>query len=495
VKSEGKPETRRALFFSSFWFLISLFTLHSSLFFLACASGPGQPTNPVTPQQEVPSEISTITIPIRTTLAPLLPQIESQVPKSMQKLNDYELDPSKGYGLKYRVARDPIVLNMAGSGLHATVTVRYQLEGCRRTTKPFSHETTMWPCLSCGFGEPMREALIAIDSHLEWDASWRLRSKTRARPVEFPNHCSVTFANIDISDWKLGPLVNEQLRDLTKTIDANTPKVTNLRPNAEQIWSALQSPLEVAPKTWLVLEPLDLAVAPLTGSGLNVQSALTLHARTRLVIGQRPTVTATRLPPLHVETSNGGGIRVPFSIELPYAEASRIITEQFGAKRYKVGGGELALDHLTLTPARDGRLTIEAGIDFHGGRLKKYQGLVYLEGTPQFDAETRRMKIVDIDYSIDPRRHNPFVRTADRLAHDSVRKAIAEAASWSMASELERIRGEIEKAITRPLGKGITLHGKVESIEPGSLTIATDRITIHALATGAADIEALEWVR
>ncbi len=103
------------------------------------------------------------------------------------------------------------------------------------------------------------------------------------------------------------------------------------------------------------------------------------------------------------------------------------------------------------------------------------------------------MKIADIDYAIDPRRHNPFVRTADRLAHDSVRKAIAEAASWSMAGELERIRGEIEKAITRPLGKGITLHGKVESIEPGSMTIATDRITIHALATGAADIEALEW--
>ena len=209
------------------------------VFLAACATTPTQPTNPNQPLAQLPSEISTITIPIRTTLAPLLPQLEAQVPKSMQKLDDYELDPSKGYGLKYRVTRDPIVLNMAGTGLHATLTVRYQLEGCRRTTKPFSSETTMWPCISCGFGEPMREALISIDSHLEWDASWRLRSKTTARPVEFPNRCTVTFASIDISDWKLGPLVNEQLRDLTKTIDANTPKVTNLKPNAEQIWSAL----------------------------------------------------------------------------------------------------------------------------------------------------------------------------------------------------------------------------------------------------------------
>src|SRR5260221_2184294 len=268
---------------------------HSALIVLmtACASGPNQPATQATAQTQVPSEISTITIPIRSTLAPLLPQLEAQVPKSMQKLDDYELDPSKQYGLKYRVARDPIVLNMLGRGLHATLTLKYQLEGCRRTTKPFGGQTTMWPCVSCGFGEPMREALIAIDTHLEWDATWRLRSKTSARPVEFPNRCQVTFANIDISDWKLGPLVNEQLRDLTKTIDANTPKVPNLKPNAEQTQPALRTPLEVAPKTWLVLEPLDLAGAPLTGSGLNVQSALTLRARTRLVIGHAPAVTAS----------------------------------------------------------------------------------------------------------------------------------------------------------------------------------------------------------
>jgi hypothetical protein len=422
-----------------------------------------------------------------------VPQLEAQVPKTMQKLDGYELDPTKQYGLKYKVTRDPIVLNMAGTGLHATVTVRYQLEGCRRTTKPFHAETTMWPCVSCGFGEPMREAFIAIDSHLEWDASWRLRSKTTARPVEFPNRCTVTFANIDISDWKLGPLVNEQLHELTKTIDANTPKVTNLKPNADQIWSALQTPLEVAPKTWLVLEPVDLAVAPLTGSGLRVQSALTLRARTRLIIGDKPSIPPARLPALRVETPNGGGIRVPFAIELPYAEANRILTEQFGKKKYKVGGAELGLEDVTLSPARDGRLMITATIDFHGGRLKNYHGLVYLEGTPQFDAATRKLTLTSVDYSIDPKRHNPFVRTADRLAHDSVRKAIAESASWSIAGELERIRGEIDKAITRPLAKNITLHGKIDSIEPQDVLLGNDRIVIHALATGSAEVEATSW--
>ncbi len=74
-----------------------------------------------------------------------------------------------------------------------------------------------------------------------------------------------------------------------------------------------------------------------------------------------------------------------------------------------------------------------------------------------------------------------------------MRKAIAESASWSIAGELERIRGEIDKAITRPLAKNIALRGHVESIEPQGVTIGSDRIVIHALATGSGEVEAKAW--
>src|ERR1700682_1886471 len=69
-------------------------SLHSAFFLIlltACSSTtPQQPSAPAH-QQTPASELSTITIPIRSTLAPLLPQLEAQVPKSMQKLDGYEL--------------------------------------------------------------------------------------------------------------------------------------------------------------------------------------------------------------------------------------------------------------------------------------------------------------------------------------------------------------------------------------------------------------------
>lgn len=431
-------------------------------------------------------EVSTIVIPIRTSLAPLLPQLESQVPKGLAKTDAYELDPQKQFGLKYRVARDPITLTVVGSGIHAMTTVHYSLEGCRRTQKPFSGEIVMWPCISCGFGEPMRDAWISLSSHLTWDANWRLHSTTRAQPVDFSsNRCQVTFVNIDITDWKIGPIVNEQLRQAVKTIDANTPRLTNIRPAAAQVWSALQAPVAIAPRTWLVMEPLDVALGPISGSGLSLTSMLTLRARTRVVVGEQPPVTPKPLPPLRLDQAANDGIRIPFDVELPYAEANRLMAENFAKQTYE----GVAVDSIRLGPAAGGRVSLELSVRYHASFLKRYSGLVFLEGTPLFDPATRTVSLQNLDYSLDPRRKNPFIRIADRVAHEKLRATLAKAAHWSMAPQVDSIRAEIARAVTRPLAPGVMMRGNLGTIEPAAVSLDANGIVVHALATGNAEVE------
>lgn len=438
-----------------------------------------------TPPPPAP-EFSTIVIPIRTSLAPILPQLETQVPKSLSKTDAYELDPQKQFGMRYKVVRDPITLNVLGSGIHAMTTVHYALEGCRRTQKPFSGEIVMWPCISCGFGEPMRDAWISLSSHLEWDANWRLRSVTRAQPVDFSaNRCQVTFANIDITDWKIGPIVNEQLRQAVKTIDANTPRLTNIRPAAAQVWSALQTPIAIGPRTWLVMDPADVALGPIAGSGLSLTSALTLRARTRVVVGERPPVTPKPLPVLRVSQAANEGIRIPFDVELSYEEANRLMTENFAKQTYE----GVAVDSIRLGPAADGRVSIELNINYRASFLKRYSGLVFLEGTPLFDAATRTVSLQKLDYSLDPRRRNPFLRIADRMAHDKLRATLSNSAHWSVAPRIDSLRDEITRAVTRPLAPGVMMRGHVDAIELGSLVLDANGIIIHALATGSAEVD------
>lgn len=459
---------------------LSAFCLLHSAFACAAASPPPQ-WHPSTALPPPPAEESVIEIPIQASLAPLAAEVERQVPKKMEKLDGYEMDPQNRFGLKYKVERDPVNVFMQNYGLHAVTTVRFALEGCVRSTR-------MWPCVSCGFSEPLREARIVIDSRLEWDAQWRIRSITKPRPVEFPRPCTITLLNIDLSAWKIGPLVDQQLREVAKTIDRDAPKLTGIRPVAQEVWTSLQTPAELAPRTWLVFEPVDVALAPLRGSGQTITSTLTLRARTRVVVGDKPAVTPRPLPALRVAQPAGGGIRVPLDIELPYAEAGRLLTEQFGKQTYRIEGHDLIVDTIQIGPAANGKMSVAVNLDYRGGTLRNYRGLVRLEGTPAFDPATSTVSLPDLDYALEKRR-NPFLRTVERAVHDTLRARLRENARWPVAAELASVRTQIEKAMSQTLARGVTMRGSVQSLQPLRAVPHAAGITVRVMATGTAVVE------
>src|SRR5205085_348232 len=98
----------------------------------------------------------------------------------------------------------------------------------------------------------------------------------------------------------------------------------------------------------------DVAMAPVVGAGLNVSSAIVLRARTRVVVGDRPVMTTKALPPLRTVRDAASGIRVPFDVELPYDEASRLLTENFGKRKYQ----DLTVDTIRLLPGSAGKLGV-----------------------------------------------------------------------------------------------------------------------------------------
>jgi len=160
-------------------------------------------------------------------------------------------------------------------------------------------------------------------------------------------------------------------------------------------------------------------------------------------------LAAKPLPPLHVARDASAGVRVPFDVELTWDEASRLLTESFGGKSYD----NVHLDSLRLAPGADGKVRVEAQIDYRGGGLKKYHGLVLLDGTPRFDVATNALALDAVDYALDPHRHNPFLRIGDRVAHDALRQRLAQTARWSLAAQIADVRRAIETATTRPLAR------------------------------------------
>lgn len=438
---------------------------------VALATGAAAATTP-----PPPPEWSTIVVPIHSTLAPLLPEIEKSVPR---KFADKLLE--RGFDIRYDIVRDPIALKMIGAGLHTTTTARYALEACRGRA-----------CISCGFTGKRPAAAIALHSHLDWDAQWRLRSTTKARPVDFLEPCEITPLRVD-ADRFIAPVVNAQLRDLTRSIDQEVAKATNLKPEATRIWTALQAPVEIHPRTWLVLEPAEVALGPIRGNGLAVTSTLALRARTRVVVGNRPAVAIKPLPKLSTFNTANSGVRVPLDVLLSYPDATALLDRQFGRKTYDIAGKPLHVDAVHVTPAANGKLQLEAAIRYRGGRLKTYDGVVTLEGTPRFDPATSSIVIPDLDYALDPKKRGRFARIVDRLTHDAVRDRMRSQARFPIAKELEAMRNEVTRGLTRPLSPGVQLRGRADSIQPQSVAATPDAVVIRVVATGAAEVVVTQW--
>lgn len=413
-------------------------------------------------------------VPIRASLSPLGPEIDARVPTTFA-----DKQRERGIDIRYEVARAPIQLQMIGGGLHASTTVKYGLEACRGR----------FPCISCGIGEARRVADIKLHSKLEWAPAWHLRSTTKLLPVNYAKRCEVTWLGIDITRRFVAPVVEDQLEETARIIDRDTPKHTNIRPRAEQIWQALQAPVELAPRTWLVLEPNEVALTPISGAGVNITSTLLLRAQTRVVVGEKPIVTARPLPALKTAAATTpANVRVPFDLELPYEEASRIATRDYANKTYQVNGRALNVETLRVLPAKEGRVLVEALIDYRGGALRNYRGLVFLEGTPRFDPLTRSIVVPDLDFSLDPQRRGLFRRIVERTAHLSIRNKLRDSARFALGTRIDEAKSEITRALTRELAKGVQLRGKADAIEPAAVTARENTITVHVVATGSAEV-------
>ena len=419
-------------------------------------------------------EVSTIVIPIKTNLAPVASQIEAKVE---QRFDGTARE--RGIDVRYEAAREPIALQMIGAGLHSSTTVKYAMEACRG----------QFPCISCGFGEARRVAEVKLHTKLDWDAAWRLRSTTTVLPVDYAKPCRVTWFDFDITRRWVAPRIEAQLAEAARIIDRNVPALTNIKPEAQQIWTSLQMPVELAPRTWLVLEPIEVGLSPITGSKATVTTTLALRAITRVVIGDKPVVAQRPLPILKRAPSNApASMRVPFDLELLYEEASRLATRDYAGRAYKVDGRDLVLSSIRISPAANGRVSIEAAIDYRGGRLRNYRGVVFLEGTPRFDPATQTIVVPDLDYSLDPKRRGLFARITERVAHESIRARLRETARFPIGAQIAEARAEITRALTRRLASGVAMRGRADAIEPQRVTPLANVIAVHVVMTGAAEV-------
>jgi hypothetical protein len=310
---------------------------------------------------------------------------------------------------------------------------------------------------------------------------------------------------LESSHLRIGPVVtnladiwnaNDELlsRPLFKLLDKKIAAGLHERPRIEKFWTRAFTPIKVGkkPLAWLVLQPERIRVAQPSVAGDTLRLSFGLAVRAHVLVQDAPpSVQPTKLPapaPL-AEASNGFEFVVPlfFSFE----RASRLAMASLAKKPPHIAGAAVRFEKLEILPSgQDVVLAAQFCLDRDWDAFHWFSacGSGYLRGNPVFDATTGTIRVIDVHYDVAT--ENLMLGAMRLLAGPALGRDLESHLAFSVAKDLDKLEGQITKAIAKPEGRDVTVAGTVRSFGPPSLTWTKDGFLAIFSAKGSVEVAA-----
>ena len=421
-------------------------------------------------------------------MKPIFERVENRIPREIDQSANYVEAGKDAVGpvlAKYKIWRDPVKLSMNGNRLTLSAHAYYWIEAAQQIHKPRPFKGDITQKLgSCGENEPPREVQIAFTTEVNWGADWNLVSKTIVSDVQFPNRCSMTALNLDVTDTIKRRLI-EKMNVAAAMIDARI-RAANLKDRIQSGWNQLQKPIVAgADGKWLSVTPTDAAVGPITGSGDTLSTSASVTAFATLLWSGPPhdsDIQLTPLPPLRIANS-AGGIHVAVSAVIPFETASGQLAKLLVGHKYKLASKEIEITGAAVYGSGD---TAVLKLALAGGMT----GTVYIKGKLKFDSATNMLSVQDINFSADS--DDPMTKSFIKLMNDSpaFRNRIASAAQWPLGTQVGDARSQIDRTLNSPLGQVAHMKGSVTNLTLRGIEAGSEQGKIPGLPAGVSTKDA-----
>jgi hypothetical protein len=113
---------------------------------------------------------------------------------------------------------------------------------------------------------------------------------------------------------------------------------------------------------------------------------------------------------------------------------------------------------------------------------KAIKGVIYMEGTPVWDATTRVLEITNLDFEVKTKQ--VLVRSAASLLDGTITKKIKEYTRFDLGEKVTALRTQLQDQMNREITKGITSHGTIEKLEVDRLVAQPTGIFIGGSLKG-----------
>ncbi len=440
---------------------------------------PSEPTSVLpTPASSIVSTVPVgaaemAVVPVRVTyvLSALTPSLDSLFPVS----DSLSAARCAAIGLvchQYVYRREPLRVRAEGPQLSIETKLAYR---ARLGTVGGSARVA-----SCGYApEAMRRATTSMQTSLYWRRDWKIGVRDTKLAAALVDPCTVTALGLDATKTLQG-VIDTQLALFAAEADTTIPTAGDFKPLADSLWRSFlePTPLDSTNSLWLVLDPQAVRVTPFAGNGPSLITTMVLYARPRVIAGAKPVVRMKPLPVLSLGTAPAE-YTVPVSVELPFAELERRAALLLAQE---TATGSVRVDSVHVRGMRD---SVRIDLTVSGS----LRGRLSLTSRLRWDAETREIRLDDLDWSLESR--GRLSRVKATLGAPLVGRAVRRATNGgrvALGAQLDSVRAEMMRKLNGPMAPGVVMGSSVRDVQIIDVTATASAFVVRARLTGQSGV-------
>lgn len=455
----------------------SLFFISTLALFGLSSCGSISPEAPDTVVEEIPipeQEESSISIPIKIDLRPYLTMTEKALPKTFKD----NFEQCDGVSYSYKFDREPITFKGLGTELNFEVDGKYllKLNYCPECTSLFNDKgNCIIPRIyaSCGVGEPMRKVTVGYTTTFSITPDFKFKSNTSLKKFETPDACEITVFKYDATSL-LRKEVTKVLKDLEDDIDKQIAGI-DIRTSIQDAWKSLSAPLAMNGYGFLMLTPTNISLGKVRFDGKDALVDLHLTAKPKVVSAVPTNAQPTALPKLSTH-KNSDGFDISLDIISDYDSLSAIFTREIKGQKVMIKNNEVIFDQVKVHGANKNQLNIE--VSFSG----KKKGVLYLTGTPVFDAEQQIISFPDLQFDL--RTKSALLKSAKWLFSDKITEILRTSSTFDLKPQLAEMKTMLEDQLNTEISKGVKLKATVQSLKLSAIYPSSKTLILRVNSTG-----------
>lgn len=314
--------------------------------------------------------------------------------------------------------------------------------------------------------------------------NWKLNTKTEFRSLDWNESPTMTVfgKNMPIT-YLINPAISIFKSKLEHKIDEAIEKSMDFKPNVLSALEKICTPFQMSDtyESWLRIVPVEVysTNAKLKNDSFLLEMGIKCNMET--IVGKQPEskFNASKIV-LKPVTKIPNQISANIAAISSYIDASKIMTKNFAGQEFGSGSKKVTVKNVSIWH-KNGKMIIALDV------LGSVDGTLYLNGIPQYNAQTKEIYFDKLDYVLDTK--SRLMRTANWLAQGFVLRKMEESCRYSIQPNLEEGKKNMAAYLKNysPM-PGVFVNGKMDDIQFDKIQLTNQAIIAFIKINGTVNV-------